>query len=447
MPRAEIRASIRCLVLVVCSLPVLVFAHDSSGASVNLPGDAPVTELNAEGGMIMSDFKHMARQIQAEMIEWRRHIHSHPEIGLEVPETAAFIASTLEKMGLPVKTGIAGHGVTTVVEGKSPGKVFAIRADIDAIAVTEQTGLDFCSRIPGKMHACGHDGHAAMALGAAKLLAARSSDLKGSVKIIFQPAEEGPGGALPMIEAGVLEEPKVDVIIGCHLGTIWGLESGEVGVKPGPLMASTDSFSLTIHGKGGHGAVPHMSVDPVVVGAQCVTALQTIVSREINPLDPAVITVGKFHAGTVANVIPDKADITATVRYFNPSLQSLIRERVEGVLGSIITGMRATYDYTYREGYPPLVNDEQFTHFFRQVAADTLGKDQVKDLREPTMGGEDMSYFLSRVPGTFFALGSPRAVDGAVYPHHHPKFDIDENALWVGAALFAESALRWLQAN
>lgn len=392
----------------------------------------------------MSFLAEEARRVQSRLVQWRRHLHQNPEIGTEVPQTAAFVAGRLREMGLAVRDGVGGLGVVGLLEGGHPGPTLAIRADMDALKVTEETGLPFASKHPGRMHACGHDGHTAIALGTAEILASHREQLQGNVKFIFQPAEEGPGGAKPMIQDGALLNPKVDAVIGLHLGVIWDLPPGTVGVRSGPMMASTDRVEITIKGKGGHGAMPHQTVDAVAIGAQVVTALQTIVSRRVDPLEPAVVTIGSFHAGTTFNVIADTAVMQGTVRCLRESLRQRMPEHIERMVQGVATGMGAEASLNYLPGHPVLENDPEFTAFFAGVAKEVLGEGKVVTLSQPTMGGEDMSYFLNEVPGTYFFLASGNPAKGIVYPHHHPRFDIDEDVLWMGVALFAEAAWRWL---
>ncbi len=387
-----------------------------------------------------------AKRLQSQMVKWRRHIHMHPEIGLETPKTSGLIAEVLQQAGLKVKQKVAGYGVIGLVEGSSSGPTIAIRADIDALKVPEQTGLPFASTIPGLMHACGHDGHVAIALGAAIILNRTKDKIKGNVKFIFQPGEEGPGGALPMIEDGALENPKVDAVIGLHIGNLWEVPSGSIGVKTGAMMAATDRLKVTVKGEGGHGAKPHEAIDAVYVGAQIVNALQSIVSRRISPLDSVVVTVGKFQGGTASNVIAETAVLEATIRCLNTELHQKLPRYLETVVNGTCKSMGAEYEFDYSLGYPVLFNDPSFTKFFTGIAQEVLGKEHVMTLSEPSMGGEDMAFFLQQVPGTFFFLGS-RPQGRKVYPHHSPRFDIDESVLWIGAALFAETAVRWLSAE
>lgn len=368
----------------------------------------------------------------------------YPEVGLNLPKTAAYVSTSLKEMGLIVQEGVGNcSGVVGVLEGAHPGKTFAIRADMDALPITEETGLPFVSKHRGKMHACGHDGHMAIALGAARLLSDMKKDLYGRVKFIFQPGEEGPGGAKPMIESGVIED--VDAIIALHLG-IWNVPAGHIGIKKGPMMASMDKFDIEVIGRGGHGAMPHLTVDAVCVASQIVSALQSIVSRKVSPTHPAVITVGSMHAGSAFNVIAERAVLEGTTRSLSPVVREQFPEWIESIVEGTCKGMGADYRFEYSWGYPPVVNEGYFTDFFQSVVEDLLGKDYVHQLSEPTMGGEDMAFYLEKVPGTFFALGIA-SEEGIPFPHHNPRFDIDESAMWTGTALLSETAARWLDKN
>ena len=386
-----------------------------------------------------------AKALHGQIVAWRRHLHQCPEPGLETPATAAFVADELRKLGLDVKTGVGGHGVTALLRGKRPGKTLGIRADIDGLLIKEDTGLPFASRNEGRMHACGHDAHTAMALGAATLLARHRDRLKGNVKFIFQPAEEGPGGALPMIKDGALKNPKVDAIIGLHCGRIWkpGVP-GEVCVcSRGAMMACLDRIDVKIKGKGGHGAAPHETVDAISIAAHAVSALQTVISREIKPLDPAVITIGKIAGGSAYNIIAGEVVLEGTVRAFKQELREFMAKRIAEILKGVAKSMRGTCEVKYRFGYPPLSNDPAFTAAFAKIAAKIVGPKHVHEVAEPVMGAEDMAYFLNEVPGTYFFLPSCSEKAGQTFPHHHPKFDIDEGVLWLGSALFAATATEW----
>jgi len=371
--------------------------------------------------------------LQASLVEWRRRLHQRPELGFKEQQTAEFIAQKLQEWGVEHQTGVAQTGVVAMIQGNQPGPVLGIRADMDALPVQEENVVPYRSQHDGVMHACGHDGHTAIALGTACYLA-QHRDFAGTVKLIFQPAEEGPGGAKPMIEAGVLENPAVDAIIGLHL---WNnLPLGTVGVRSGPLMAAVELFRCKILGKGGHGAMPHQTVDAVVVSAQVVNALQAIVARNMNPLDAAVVTVGELHAGSAHNVIAGTAQMSGTVRYFNPALADVLSQRVEQVIAGICQTHGATYELDYWHLYPPVLNDQRIAELVQSVAQ-TVVKTPAGVVPEcQTMGGEDMAFFLQAVPGCYFFLGSANPQRGLAYPHHHPQFDFDEAALGMGVEMF-----------
>ncbi len=371
--------------------------------------------------------------LQASLVEWRRRLHQRPELGFKEQQTAEFIAQKLREWGVEHQIGVAQTGVVAILQGNRPGPVLGIRADMDALPVQEENVVPYRSQHDGVMHACGHDGHTAIALGTAGYLA-QHRDFAGTVKLIFQPAEEGPGGAKPMIEAGVLENPAVDAIIGLHL---WNnLPLGTVGVRSGPLMAAVELFRCKILGKGGHGAMPHQTVDAVVVSAQVVNALQAIVARNMNPLDAAVVTVGELHAGSAHNVIAGAAQMSGTVRYFNPALADVLSQRVEQVIAGICQTHGATYELDYWHLYPPVLNDQRIAELVQSVAQTVVETPAGVVPECQTMGGEDMAFFLQAVPGCYFFLGSANPQRGLAYPHHHPQFDFDEAALGMGVEMF-----------
>ena len=384
------------------------------------------------------------RALQPQLVEWRRQIHQHPELGFQEKITAEFISQKLQTWGITHQTGIAETGIVAIIKGEKPGhgKVLAIRADMDALPIQEENQVPYCSQHDGVMHACGHDGHTAIALGTAYYLNQHRQDFSGTVKIIFQPAEEGPGGAKPMIAAGVLKNPDVDAIIGLHL---WNnLPLGTVGVRAGALMAAVELFRCTIFGKGGHGAIPHQTVDSVVVAAQIVNALQTIVSRNVNPIDSAVVTVGELHAGTAVNVIADTARMGGTVRYFNPDLAGFFKERIQQIIAGICQSHGANYDLDYIHLYPPVINDPEIAALVRSVAEEVI-ETPIGIVPEcQTMGGEDMSFFLQEVPGCYFFIGSANPEKKLDYPHHHPRFDFDETALPMGVEIFVRCVDKFL---
>jgi amidohydrolase len=372
--------------------------------------------------------------LQDQLVAWRRGIHQRPELGFKEWLTADLICAQLSEWGIDYQRNIAKTGVAAVIEGTRPGPVLGIRADMDALPIQEENAVPYCSQHDGVMHACGHDGHVAIALGTAHYLAHHRDGFAGTVKIIFQPAEEGPGGAKPMIEAGVLTNPDVEAMIGLHL---WNnLPLGTVGVRSGTLMAASEFFTCTVQGKGGHGALPHQTVDSIVVGAQIVNALQTIVARNIDPTRAAVVTVGKFHAGTAQNVIADTATLSGTVRYFDPAYANYFAPRMEQIIAGICQSQGASYSFDYRALYPPVINDAGMADLVRSVALSVVETPAgvVPDCH--TMGGEDMAFFLQEVPGCYFFLGSANADKALAYPHHHPRFDFDETALGLGVEMF-----------
>lgn len=392
------------------------------------------TSLNANS-VNLSQIRPDIRALQPQLVEWRRGFHQRPELGFKEQLTAEAIAKKLQEWGIEHQTGVAKTGIVATIEGKRPGPVLAIRADMDALPVQEENDVSYRSQHEGIMHACGHDGHTAIALGTAYYLSQHRESFAGTVKMIFQPAEEGPGGAKPMIEEGALKNPDVDAIIGLHL---WNnLPLGTVGVRSGALMAAVECFRCTILGKGGHGAMPHQTVDSVVVSAQIVNALQTIVARNINPLESAVVTVGELHAGTAHNVIADTARMSGTVRYFNPALEGYFGKRVEQVIAGICQSHGANYDLDYWSLYPPVINDETIAELVRSVVSDVVETPAGIVPECQTMGGEDMSFFLQAVPGCYFFLGSANPAKNLAYPHHHPRFDFDETALAMGVEIFA----------
>ncbi|MBE9031688.1 amidohydrolase [filamentous cyanobacterium LEGE 11480] len=373
------------------------------------------------------------RQLLPQLVEWRRQLHQQPELGFQEHQTAAFITQKLTQWGIQHNTGIAKTGIVATIPGDRPGQVLAIRADMDALPVQEENDVPYKSQIDGRMHACGHDGHVTIALGTAYYLS-QNPHFAGTVKIIFQPAEEGPGGAAPMIAAGALKQPNVDAIIGLHL---WNqLPIGTVGVRTGALMAAVEVFRCTILGKGGHGAIPQQTIDSVVIGAQIVNALQAIVARNIDPIESAVVTVGEFHAGSTVNVIADTARLGGTVRYFNPDYAGYFKARIEQIIAGICQSHGANYELNYEVYYPPVINDGAIADLVRSAAAAVVATPLGVTPNCQTMGGEDMSFFLQAVPGCYFFLGSANPEKGLNFPHHHPRFDFDETALPLGIEIF-----------
>jgi amidohydrolase len=391
----------------------------------------------------LSQIRLEIRSLQSRLVEWRRRFHQRPELGFQEQLTSEFISQKLTEMGIKHQTGIAKTGIVATIEGTLPGRVLAIRADMDALPIQEANEVSYRSQHDGIMHACGHDGHTAIALGTAYYLSQHRDAFKGTVKIIFQPAEEGPGGAKPMIEEGVLKNPDVDAIIGLHL---WNnLPLGTLGVRAGALMAAVECFRARINGRGGHGAMPHQTVDSIVVGAQIINALQTIVARNVNPLDSAVVTVGEFQAGKALNVIADSATMSGTVRYFNPALEDYIGKRIDEIFAGVCQSHGATYELEYWQLYPPTINDTRMAELVRSVAIEVVETPAGVVPECQTMGGEDMSFFLQEVPGCYFFLGSANPEKGLAYPHHHPRFDFDETALAMGVEMFVRCVEKFLK--
>ncbi len=382
----------------------------------------------------LSQIRLAIQALQPELVEWRRRLHQRPELGFQEQRTAEFITKKLQEWEIDHQIGIAKTGIVATIASNRPGPVLAIRADMDALPIQEENDVPYRSLHDGIMHACGHDGHTAIALGTAYYLAQHRDDFAGTVKMIFQPAEEGPGGAKPMVEEGVLKNPDVEAIIGLHL---WNnLPLGTVGVRSGALMAAVECFHCTILGRGGHGAMPHQTVDSIVVSAQIVNALQTIVARNVDPIDSAVVTVGELHAGTAHNVIADTARISGTVRYFNPKMEGYFGKRIEQVIAGICQSQGASYELEYCRLYPPVINDANMAELVRSVALEVVETPAGIVPECQTMGGEDMSFFLEAVPGCYFFLGSANPAKDLAYPHHHPRFDFDETALGMGVEIF-----------
>lgn len=388
------------------------------------------------------DLKSDIDEIMPGVIADRRFLHEHPELGFQEFETAKLVAERLESMGVEdIRTGIAVTGVTGLVRGTKvggPEKVVLVRADMDALPILEESDVDYRSKVDGKMHACGHDAHTSMLLGVGRLLLDRRDEFSGTVKLLFQPAEEGGGGARVMIEEGVLEDPTVDLVFGQHVAA--EVPVGQIELRGGPCMAAADRFEILIKGRGGHGAQPHLTVDPIAVGSQIVTALQTIVAREVDPTKEAVVTVGAFIAGDASNVIPDTAVMRGTLRSFDPEVRALIGRRVGEIATGIASAMRAEVEYSYQPGYPATINDPVETEKVREIATGILGEENVitADLQ---MGAEDFSYFLERKPGCFFFTGTRDEEKGILWGHHHPKFDVAEDGMAVGMEVMVRTVL------
>jgi amidohydrolase len=380
-----------------------------------------------------------------DLIAMRRDLHEHPELAFEEVRTSGIVAQRLKALGLEVQTGVAKTGVVGLLRGGASGpgaKTLAIRADMDALPILEENDIEYRSQIDGKMHACGHDGHTSILLTVADILSKRRAELKGNVKFVFQPAEEMVGGAEPMVEQGAMEQ--VDGVIGLHL--ISNYEIGRVGVRSGPVFAGAQRFDITVKGKGGHAAMPDSAVDPIVIAAQIILALQTLISRETSPFSPAVITVASVHSGTAFNIIPEQATLLGTMRAFTKEHQQYLARRVAEVANGIATAMGGGCEISWNDAIPPCVNDLAMTELVHKAASATVGEDHVDDGEEVmTTGSDDMAIFLNTVPGCYFIVGAHNEAKGVKYPHHHPRFNIDEEALPVGVEVLTRATLDFLQ--
>ena len=379
--------------------------------------------------------------MREQVIAWRRFLHQHPELSFHERATSQFIADTLVSFGgLEISRPTPTSVMARLKGGAGAGSALAIRADIDALPIVEANSHDFVSTSPGVMHACGHDGHASMLLGAVKVLLGHQGSLRGEVRFLFQHAEElYPGGASQMVDAGALD--GVDVVIGAHL---WlAMNFGRVGVKAGPLMASLNTFRITVEGAGGHAAIPQQTVDPIVTAAEVVTSLQHVVSRNVDPLASAVISVTQINGGTTTNVIPGAVELSGTVRTFDPALRERIPVLMERVVAGICAAHGATYRWTFEPGYAAVDNDAAATELVRRAVVRALGAEVLVEAK-PTMGAEDFSAYLQKTPGAFFFIGARNEERGIVHPHHHERFDLDERALDYGTRIFVAAALEYL---
>lgn len=374
-----------------------------------------------------------------DLVEIRHHLHQYPEIGLSEFKTSDFIAEKLIAMGYEVTRGLATTGLVATLKNGTSGRSIGIRADIDALPIHEETGAAHASKIPGMMHACGHDGHTTMLLGAAKLLAERR-EFDGTVHLIFQPAEENFGGAKIMVEEGLFDRFPCDAVFALHNDP--ALPFGQFAFREGPIMAAVDECLITVNGKGGHGAEPQDTADPIIAGAAIVLALQTIISRNLHPMDPAVVTVGAFHAGSASNIIPERAEITVGIRSFDPAVRDALQERITTIAKAQAESFGMTATVRYERSYDATINHTAETDFARSVARAFAGEDKVVEMARPSMGSEDFAYMLKERPGTYFFLGGQKSPDDPQL--HHPRFDFNDDLLPIGAAFWVELTERFL---
>tara|TARA_B100002052_G_scaffold186863_1_gene170248 strand:- start:24 stop:1214 length:1191 start_codon:yes stop_codon:yes gene_type:complete len=392
--------------------------------------------------MQVHDAKKEAKKISDWIIEIRRELHKHPELMYEEFKTSELVRRELEQLDIPYKSPIAKTGVLATI-GNGNGPCVALRADMDALPIHEETDVPFRSEIDGKMHACGHDCHTAMLLGAAKILKSKENEINGTIKLLFQPAEEGGAGGKLMREEGVLDNPEVERIFGLH---VWPqMPTGQIGSREGTFLAATSFLDLTIKGVGGHAAVPHLTKDPVLTSAQVITNLQSIISRELDPLDSGVVSISAIHGGQAANVIPPEVKMLGTLRSLTMEGLLNLQKRVKEIAESVAKahGCEAIVDYPGND-YPPTVNDAEMWKFAKEVGTDMLGKENVNDL-DAVMGGEDFAYYTQKVKGCFVVLGMQNENINAIYSVHHPMFKADEDALHIGTALHTVFALKSLE--
>ncbi len=389
----------------------------------------------------MERIEQLAYEMRGELVEIRRTLHKCPEIEFDLYKTSEYVCAKLTEYGIPYRT-VCGTGIDAVIEGGAGDKCVLLRADMDALPITEEADVDFKSENAGAMHACGHDIHTACLLGATKILASGKCKFDGTVKLIFQPAEEGDGGAEPMISAGVMKNPDVTAAFAMHVEPM--VPVGTVLYKNGAITACPDNFFLTVKGVGGHGAHPNECVDPITVGAMIVTAYRNITSSLIDPMTPCVVSVGSFHAGNCTNAIPDTAVITGTVRAFDNDTRERLIYLLEKIARDIAASMGAEIEYRYDKLYPPAVNDRLANELVTGAAAKLDAVTEIRELEKPSMIGDDFSYFGELVPASYFKLGVGNKDKGCIYPIHSPKFKADEDALPIGAALMAQIAVDYL---
>ena len=379
--------------------------------------------------------------VQKEMVDLRRDFHARPELGFQEKRTSGVIARFLSDLGLPVRTGIAETGVAAVLSGRSPGRTLLLRADMDALPIQEKNDQPYKSRNPGVMHACGHDGHMAVALAAAKILNRHRGDFSGQVKFVFQPGEEGFAGAREMIRAGVLKDPTVDGALGFHLAHFY--PTGTIALRSGPIMASMDSFTIRVLGKGGHAAMPNEGVDAILISSHVIGALQSLISKETSPLTPLVVHVGTIQGGNAFNVVADHVELKGTVRVLDQHLQSSMPERITRLIRGIAAGFRGECEMDYDFGYPPLINDRNMTDLVTAVARSVVGESRTLEA-QPIMASDDMAFFLQEVPGCYCFVGCANPDKGFVHPAHNPRFDFDEEAMVVALEFITRAALQYL---
>ncbi len=387
------------------------------------------------------DFFPTAAALGQQLVAWRRDFHMHPELGFQEHRSAGLIADQLRELGYRVQTGVATTGVVGLLEGRRRGPVVMLRFDMDALPLAEENEVEYASQNAGVMHACGHDAHMAMGLGVATLLAQHLDEMAGTLKLVFQPGEEGMNGAEVMVQAGVMENPRPDVFLATH---VWNdAPVGTLNVSPGAVMAAAEKWTCTVRGNGGHGAMPHQTVDPIVAVAQIVSALQTVVSRNVSPLETAVVTVGSVHGGHAFNIIPAQVDLSGTIRTYSPQVRELVLRRVREVIEGVAVACGVVADLEISRLTPAVINDADVASVVRAAAEAVVGPENILSGGR-TMGSEDAAYFMQDVPGCYFFVGSANAERGLNAPHHNPRFDLDEDALVLGVAVIMRALAHYL---
>ena len=381
-----------------------------------------------------------AAALKEDIITWRRHLHQYPELSFEEVETVRFVKEKLEQLNFDIEYPIAKTGLIATLKGESEGPTVALRADMDALPIQEESNLPYKSSVDGVGHLCGHDAHTAILLGAAHILS-QNPLKKGNIKLLFQPAEEGYGGAEVMVNEGALQNPAVDVIAGLHVHPT--VKTGETSITEGYATACADSFDIKIIGKGGHAAHPHLSIDPIAIASTVIASLQQVVSRNVDPLENIVLTIGKINGGFARNVIAPEVALEGTVRLLNPNLRPLVKEKMDEYLKGITEGMGGTYEFTYTDGIPSVYNEPTLIPDLHHSIDKVLGENQLLKVK-PSMGGEDFSYYTNKIPGVFFRLGTNGSEDTS-YPNHHPKFNVDEDALPYGSAILSQFAYDYIE--
>ena len=389
---------------------------------------------------MQEDILSKAAALKEDIISWRRHLHQYPELSFEEVETVRFVKEKLEQLNFDIEYPIAKTGLIATLKGESEGPTVALRADMDALPIQEESNLPYKSSVDGVGHLCGHDAHTAILLGAAHILS-QNPLKKGNIKLLFQPAEEGYSGAEVMVNEGALQNPAVDVIAGLHVHPT--VKTGETSITEGYATACADSFDIKIIGKGGHAAHPHLSIDPIAIASTVIASLQQVVSRNVDPLENIVLTIGKINGGFARNVIAPEVTLEGTVRLLNPNLRPLVKEKMDEYLKGITEGMGGTYEFTYTDGIPSVYNEPTLIPVLQHSVHKILGENQLLKVK-PSMGGEDFSYYTNEIPGVFFRLGTNGSEDTS-YPNHHPKFNVDEDALPYGSAILVQFAYDYIE--